>query len=44
MAKFFKHNGLTIVLTLLFLGSLVGHWLVGVRFENEELVRRRAAY
>lgn len=39
MAKLFKNNGLTIVLMLLFLGSLIGHWLTGVRFENEELVR-----
>ena len=39
MAKFLKNNGLTIVLLLLFLGSLVGQWLAGVRFENQELVR-----
>ena len=39
MARFFKNNGLTIVLMLLFLGSLIGHWLAGVRFENEELMR-----
>ena len=39
MAKLFKNNGLTIVLILLFLASLVGQWLAGVRFENEELIR-----
>ena len=39
MAKFFKNNGLTVVLMLLFLGSLIGHWLTGVHFENEELIR-----
>ena len=39
MAKLFKNNGLTIVLLLLFLGSLIGQWLTGVRFENEELAR-----
>ena len=39
MAKLFKNNGLTIVLMLLFLGSLIGQWLTGVHFENEELVR-----
>ena len=39
MAKLFKNNGLTIVLMLLFLGSLIGQWLTGVHFENEELMR-----
>ena len=39
MAKFLRDNGLTIVLTLLFLGSFVGQWLTGVRFQNEELIR-----
>ena len=39
MAKLFKNNGLTIILMLLFLASLVGQWLTGVRFENEELIR-----
>ena len=38
MAKLFKNNGLTIVLMLLFVGSLIGQWLTGVRFENEKLV------
>jgi len=39
MAKFFRDNGLTIVLMLLFLGSIIGQWLTGWRFENEELAR-----
>lgn len=39
MARFFRDNGLTIVLMLLFLGSIVGQWLTGWRFENEELAR-----
>ena len=39
MSKLFKNNGLTIVLLLLFLGSIIGQWLTGVHFENEELVR-----
>ncbi|MBA2467710.1 MAG: hypothetical protein H0V46_08940 [Sphingomonas sp.] len=39
MARFFRNNGLTVVLALLFLASLLGHWLTGVRFENEELMR-----
>jgi len=38
MSKFFKDNGLTIALMLLFLGSIVGQWLAGVHFENQELV------
>lgn len=38
MAKLFKNNGLTIVLMLLFLGSIIGQWLTGVRFENEQLM------
>ncbi len=38
MAKFFKDNGLTVVLMLLFAGSLVGQWLTGVHFENEQLI------
>ena len=38
MAKLFKNNGLTIVLMLLFLGSIIGQWLTGVRFENQQLV------
>ena len=38
MAKFFKDNGLTIVLMLLFLGSFIGQWLAGLGFENEQLV------
>lgn len=39
MRAFFKNNGLTIVLMLLFLGSIIGQWLTGWRFENEELAR-----
>jgi hypothetical protein len=39
MTRFLKNNGLTIVLMLLFAGSIVGHWLTGWRFENEELAR-----
>ena len=38
MAKLFKNNGLTIVLMLLFLGSLIGQWLAGVHFENQQLL------
>ena len=38
MGKFFKNNGLTVVLMLLFLGSIIGQWLAGVHFENEELL------
>ncbi len=38
MAKFFKDNGLTIVLMLLFAGSFIGQWLTGVRFENQQLL------
>jgi len=37
--KVLRDNGLTIVLMLLFLGSIVGQWLFGWRFENEELAR-----
>ena len=37
MTRFFKDNGLTIVLMLLFLGSILGHWIAGVHFQNEEL-------
>ncbi len=37
MARLFKNNGLTIVLMLLFLGSIIGQWLTGVHFENEQL-------
>jgi glycerol uptake facilitator-like aquaporin len=38
MAKFFRDNGLTIALMLLFLGSLLGHWIAGAHFQNQELV------
>ena len=37
MAKLFKNNGLTIVLMLLFLGSIIGQWLTGLHFENQKL-------
>jgi hypothetical protein len=37
MTRFLKNNGLTIVLMLLFLVSILGQWLTGWRFENEEL-------
>ncbi len=43
MARFFRNNGLTIVLALLFLFSIIGHWLAGWRFENEELARHGQA-
>jgi len=36
---FFRNNGLTIVLMLLFLGSLIGHWLMGWHFQNEQLAQ-----
>ncbi len=39
MTAFFRNNGLTIVLMLLFLASIIGHWLTGWRFQNEELGR-----
>ena len=39
MTRIFRNNGLTIVLMLLFLFSIVGQLLTGWRFENEELVR-----
>jgi hypothetical protein len=38
--KFIKDNGLTIVLMLMFAGSLVGMWLTGWAVENEGLARR----
>ena len=38
MAKLFKNNGLTIVLMLLFAVSLIGQWLTGMHFENQQLV------
>ena len=39
MPKVIKDNGLTIVLMLLFLGSIVGQWLSGWAVENEDLRR-----
>jgi hypothetical protein len=43
MRSFFKDNGLTIVLMLLFLFSILGHWLTGWKFENEELAKHGEA-
>lgn len=43
MASFFRNNGLTIVLMLLFLASIIGQWLTGWRFQNEELARHGGA-
>ena len=37
MRAFFKNNGLTILLLLMFLGSLLGHALAGQRFDNQQL-------
>jgi hypothetical protein len=37
--KILRDNGLTIVLMLLFLGSLIGQWLTGWHVENEQLAR-----
>jgi hypothetical protein len=39
MAKLFKNNGLTIVLMLLFLVTIVGQWISGWMVQNEELAR-----
>ncbi|MEI4483355.1 MULTISPECIES: DUF6766 family protein [unclassified Phyllobacterium] len=38
MKKMLKNNGLTIVLTLAFLGSLLGMWISGWYQENAELI------
>lgn len=37
--RFIRDNGLTIALMLLFVGSLLGHWLTGLQVQNEELIR-----
>ncbi|HEY9552883.1 DUF6766 family protein [Allosphingosinicella sp.] len=37
MSHFLKNNGLTIVLLLLFAASIIGQWITGWYFENEEL-------
>jgi glycerol uptake facilitator-like aquaporin len=37
MARFFRDNGLTIALMLLFAGSIIGQWLAGWHFENQTL-------
>jgi hypothetical protein len=42
MPKLIKDNGLTIVLMLLFLASIVGQWLSGWAVENEDLRRHGA--
>jgi hypothetical protein len=39
MTGIWKNNGLTIVLMLLFAGSIIGQWLTGWHVENEELSR-----
>lgn len=39
MKKFFKNNGLTIVLIVAFLGSMLGLWISGWNQENAELAR-----
>jgi hypothetical protein len=38
MPKLLKDHALTIVLMLLFAGSLIGQWLAGVHFHNQELL------
>jgi hypothetical protein len=43
MARFFRNNGLTVVLSLMFLASIIGQWLTGWQFENEELARHGEA-
>ena len=43
MAKWFENNGLTIVLMLLFLVSILGQWFAGWHVENEELKRHGEA-
>ena len=37
MSKFIKDNGLSLVLLFLFLGSIIGHWLTGWHFQNQQL-------
>jgi len=39
MGKFFSNNGLTVVLVALFLISIVGQWLTGWAYHNEQLGR-----
>ena len=43
MVRFFRNNGLTIVLMLLFIGCIIGQWLAGWRFENELLAEHGEA-
>lgn len=39
MRRIWRDNGLTIILLGMFAASLIGHWLAGWHFENEELAR-----
>ena len=39
MSKFWRDNGLTVALLLLFLVSIVGQFLTGWHFQNQELAR-----
>ena len=39
MRRIWRNNGLTIILLAMFAISLIGHWLTGWHFENEELAR-----
>jgi hypothetical protein len=43
LTRYIKDNALTLVLLMLFTFSIVGHWLAGWKFENEELARSGAA-
>src|SRR5687767_15213349 len=43
MTRIWKNNGLTIVLMLLFAGSIIGQWVTGWHVKNEELSRHGAA-
>ena len=43
MPRVLKDNGLTIVLMLLFAGTIIGQWLTGWHVENEELTRHGEA-
>lgn len=43
MARIWRNNGLTIALMVLFVASLLGHWFMGWRVANEDLVRHGEA-
>lgn len=43
MARWFRDNGLTLVLLLLFAASIAGLWLTGWRVANEELAQHGGA-